>query len=430
MARRPPPTYEARPTSPSSAEPRTPPPGSDRAAAFGEFEQLLRQGRFRWGNQPLSRAQQRHMVLRMLSLPGPRRELELLHLRFVPEAKWAEALHFIRHTGPGSLRAYIKEGQAEAHTQGRIAESRLTKKLDLGLGYCSYCGAADWLSCPCPEMERFRAPTLAACATAKKQVLCNCARTDCEYTTAPHPLEVDDTITAPPLAPPSPEEEDPREELLQDFDRPSVPANVEVDLQHDLLCGLTRRTEWKTRAPSPVPLPPASPCDSPPPAAPRPEKRKRARSDDVCFRCGKVGHWAEDCVETPCTGKCLRCGEAGHWAKDCTAMRCGNCHKLGHYAESCPEPAPCFLCGELGHWAKACPRNCTPKRENQERRWVFHGPPPQCAPRVPLEQHHCSGYGRWRGQSCCFTTTTLKPHGLMPAHKWRVDGAAPHEMSR
>ena len=35
-----------------------------------------------------------------------------------------------------------------------------------------------------------------------------------------------------------------------------------------------------------------------------------------------------------------------------------------------------------------------------------------------------------RGQCCSFITKQSKPHGLiMPAHKWRVDAAAPHQMS-
>ena len=92
------------------------------------------------------------------------------------------------------------------------------------------------------------------------------------------------------------------------------------------------------------------------------------------------------------------------------------------------KPAPCFNCGKLGHWAKICPLSNLP--ENVELRWVFHGRPPVCDPQEPLEQHHCSEHDQWRGQFCSFITKYLKPHGLMPAHKWRVDAAAPHQMSR
>ena len=222
-------------------------------------------------------------------------------------------------------------------------------------------------------------------------------------------------------------DKNPREALLQDCDHPFLPAEADIDLQHDLLCGQVQG-EWKTRAPSPEPLPPDSPeqlpSDSEPVTPPRPH-RKRARADATCMRCGEIGHWAEDCLATP--GKCLRCGETGHWARACTRMKCGNCKELDHYAADCPKPAPCFNCGKLGHWAKICPLSNLP--EKVELRWVFHGRPPVCEPQEPLEQHHCSEHDQWRGQCCSFITEQSKPHGLMPAHKWRVDAAAPHQMS-
>ena len=191
-------------------------------------------------------------------------------------------------------------------------------------------------------------------------------------------------------------DKNPREALLQDCDHPFLPAESDIDLQHDLLCGQVQG-EWKTRAPSPEPLPPDSPeqlpSDSEPVTPPRPH-RKRARADATCMRCGEIGHWAEDCLATP--GKCLRCGETGHWARACTRMKCGNCKELDHYAADCPKPTPCFNCGKLGHWAKICPISNLP--EKVELRWVFHGCPPVCEPQEPLEQHHCTEHDQWRGQ--------------------------------
>ena len=57
--------------------------------------------------------------------------------------------------------------------------------------------------------------------TVKKQVVCHCSRTDCQYVTAPHPLELDAPHN--PNAPPSParlDEEELREALLEDDTAP------------------------------------------------------------------------------------------------------------------------------------------------------------------------------------------------------------------
>lgn len=73
------------------------------------------------------------MVVRMLSPPGPRRSLELLRLRFVPEVDWAYTLYFAKHVSDSSMRCYCKEGQAEAHARARSEEGRLQRKLNLSL---------------------------------------------------------------------------------------------------------------------------------------------------------------------------------------------------------------------------------------------------------------------------------------------------------
>uniref|UniRef100_A0A3Q3LL16 CCHC-type domain-containing protein n=1 Tax=Mastacembelus armatus TaxID=205130 RepID=A0A3Q3LL16_9TELE len=46
------------------------------------------------------------------------------------------------------------------------------------------------------------------------------------------------------------------------------------------------------------------------------------RSKDVCFRCGKEGHWARDCNST--LGRCPHCQRTGHRAAECPVAPQGN----------------------------------------------------------------------------------------------------------
>jgi arginine/serine-rich splicing factor 7 len=46
--------------------------------------------------------------------------------------------------------------------------------------------------------------------------------------------------------------------------------------------------------------------------------RRRDRGDrDMCYNCGKRGHWASECKEVDGRGRCYRCGRKGHERKDC-----------------------------------------------------------------------------------------------------------------
>ena len=80
-------------------------------------------------------------------------------------------------------------------------------------------------------------------------------------------------------------------------------------------------------------------------------------ASDVCFKCGRSGHFANECSATatstsmsPSSGViCYKCGRAGHYAPECTTS-------ASPRAPS-PRASPrvtCFKCGRTGHYANQC----------------------------------------------------------------------------
>ena len=78
-----------------------------------------------------------------------------------------------------------------------------------------------------------------------------------------------------------------------------------------------------------------------------------------CFRCGRNGHYADECfARSNKNGKslrdeedetCFRCGRQGHYADECFARTNKNGKSLRD-----EDDETCFRCGRQGHWVDEC----------------------------------------------------------------------------
>jgi hypothetical protein len=94
------------------------------------------------------------------------------------------------------------------------------------------------------------------------------------------------------------------------------------------------------------------------------QSRIRQR-ENLCFKCGKAGHYASQCDQIIC----YLCKREGHLANKCDQVVCYRCKQKGHFANACPghmcplcsqrhpgrDCELCTKCGNVGHSILRCP---------------------------------------------------------------------------
>jgi len=88
-----------------------------------------------------------------------------------------------------------------------------------------------------------------------------------------------------------------------------------------------------------------------------------------CFKCGNLGHIAENCSSEQ--RLCYNCRQPGHESSACpsprtvAAKQCYSCGGIGHIQAECPNlrvqggNQKCYNCGRFGHIARVCPSGAT-----------------------------------------------------------------------
>lgn len=121
------------------------------------------------------------------------------------------------------------------------------------------------------------------------------------------------------------------------------------DIHMPLLYGQGRENAF-TRLRREIQESPKDQTHAPSPAlSPLPLKRRRGDDGEtqsiqrnvVCFKCGELGHYAND-------PHCFECDKYGHFANE---LHCYKCGEYGHYAD---EPH-CYRCNSQDYLASHCP---------------------------------------------------------------------------
>lgn len=82
-------------------------------------------------------------------------------------------------------------------------------------------------------------------------------------------------------------------------------------------------------------------------------QREISGATDVCFKCGKKGHFIQECKEKDSSMKnykgkiCYKCGRKGHFYTECYAKK----HIDGRNID---DWNTCYKCGRQGHWLITC----------------------------------------------------------------------------
>jgi len=123
-----------------------------------------------------------------------------------------------------------------------------------------------------------------------------------------------------------------------------------------------------------------------------------------CFKCGNLGHIAENCTSQE--RLCYNCRKPGHESSACTeprtvaAKQCYSCGGIGHIQAECPtlrlqgSNQKCYNCGHFGHIARVCPNDANDAVEYGGG-FVSRAPPPgrglNVASLPPVKCYRCGG---------------------------------------
>ena len=73
-----------------------------------------------------------------------------------------------------------------------------------------------------------------------------------------------------------------------------------------------------------------------------------SRTTEACLKCGRVGHWAQDCfAQTHISGEILS-------EEDDDSSSFSDSEVTGRFASTSGSSGSCFKCGRVGHWAQDC----------------------------------------------------------------------------
>ncbi|KAA1114111.1 hypothetical protein PGTUg99_021185 [Puccinia graminis f. sp. tritici] len=138
-------------------------------------------------------------------------------------------------------------------------------------------------------------------------------------------------------------------------------------------------------------------------------------SNRACFKCGALGHLAEQC---PAESRlCYNCKQSGHESASCPNPRtggvdgrqCFTCGGFGHLAADCPSATTlgnriagvgsfggtkCYTCGQFGHVSRSCNHsgNGVGQGAFQSR---IGGYKPRPAPSQPVQCYKCQGMNHY-----------------------------------
>jgi len=143
-----------------------------------------------------------------------------------------------------------------------------------------------------------------------------------------------------------------------------------------------------------------------------------------CFKCGNLGHIAENCSSEQ--RLCYNCRQPGHESSACPSPRsvstkqCYTCGGVGHIHSECPNlkfqqqqgtfgGQKCYNCGRFGHIARSCLNGLTGA--------ASRAPPPGRAlnaSTIPLIKCYRCGYPNHLARDCHAPPGTLITDSTAP----------------